>query len=50
MANARSKKTSTTPSKRAGRYRPPVVPANPPKQQPRAGRMEVGANGKKRMV
>lgn len=50
MANARSKNTRSVPSKKAGRYRPPVVTPNPPKQAQRATRLEVNATGKKRMV
>lgn len=50
MANARSKNTRSVPSKKVGRYRPPVVPSNPPKQQPSAARLVVNTDGKKRMI
>lgn len=50
MANAQSKNTRSVPSKKAGRYRPPPLVQNPPKQTQRATRLEVNATGKKRMV
>jgi hypothetical protein len=48
MANTRSKKSNSVPSKKAGRYRPP--PLQQPEGKQRKKVMMVDANGKKRMV